>query len=108
MLVMNRLPCCDRATLQLEFAVFARPAFSVIVMVALAAAQMTTFMAGSDRMTAALAGQTEPLAVATAAMDNRNVATKVSGPADSRAAPRNHAIGKIRSVSDSAVSLLLR
>ncbi len=108
MLVMNRLPCCDRTTGRSELAVFASPGSPGVMIVALAAAQMTKFVAGSDRMTAALAGQTEPLAVATAAMDNRNVATKVSGPADSRAAPRNHAIGKIRSVSDSAVSLLLR
>ena len=62
-----------------ELAVFASLGLAGIVMVVFAAAQMTKFVAGSDRMTAALAGRTGSLAVATLAEESRTGGTNASG-----------------------------
>ena len=107
-LIMNRLPSWDRTTRRSELAVFASLGLAGVLMVALAAAQMTKFVAGSDRLAAALAGRAESLAVATPAENGRAVATNLLRPADARAAARPHATGRIRSASDSGLRLFLR
>ena len=105
---MNRLPCCDLTTRRSELVVFASLGLVGVMMVAFAATQMTKFVAGSDRMTAALAGRTGSLAVATLAEESRTGGTNASGPAAARAAVRHRIPGKIRSSSDSGLRLLLR
>ena len=87
---------------------FASLGLAGVMMVAMAAAQMTKFVAGSDRITAALAIQRAPLAVATPADASRTGTTNASRPADAHAATRGFANGKIRSACDSGLSLLLR
>lgn len=105
---MNRLPCCDLTTQRSELAVFASLGFVGVMMVALAAAQMTKFVAGSDRMTAALAGRTMSPVVTPLADERRAATTNVGGSAAVRAAARVHTNGKVRSASDSGLSLVLR
>ena len=105
---MNRLPCCDRTTHRSELAVFASLGLAGVMMVALALAQMSQFVAGGDRMTAALTIQDAPLATAAKAEVSLNVATNVNRRAEARAATRGLSNGKIRSASESGLSLLLR
>jgi hypothetical protein len=105
---MNRLPCCDQTTRRSELAVFASLGLAGVMLVVFAAAQMTKFVAGSDRLTAALADRAESPAVVTPADDSRSAATDVSAPANSRAASPDLATGKIHSATDSGLSLLLR
>jgi len=57
---MNRLPCCDRTTRRSEVAVFLSLGLAGAMMVAMAATQMTRFVAGSDRIAASLAAQSSP------------------------------------------------
>jgi hypothetical protein len=105
---MNRLPCCDRTTHQSELAVFASLGLAGVIMVALALAQMSQFVAGSDRMTAALTVRRAPLATATPVEIRLNGATNLSGRADAPAATRGLANGKPGAARDSGWSLLLR
>ena len=105
---MNRLPGCDLTTRRSELAVFASLGLVGVMMVAFAVTQMTKFVSGSDRMTAALAGPTVSLAIATLAEESQTGATNVNASAAARAAARNRATGKVRSASDSGLSLLLR
>jgi hypothetical protein len=104
---MNRLPGGDPTTRWSESVVFASLGLAGVLMVALAAAQMTKFVAGSDRVAAALAGRPASLAVATPADDALAVATDVSGPVDSRAAAHDPAKENTPSATDSGLDLLL-
>ena len=72
---MNRLPCCDRATRRSEVVVFLSLGLAGMMMVALTAVQMTKFVAGSDRITAALAGRQAPPSARTLAESDRRPIT---------------------------------
>jgi len=57
---MNHLPCWDGTTRRSEVAVFLSLGLASVMMVAMAAAQMTKFVARSDRIAASLAAQSSP------------------------------------------------
>jgi hypothetical protein len=81
---MNRLPGCDRTTARSEMALFASLGLAGLLMVALATVEMSGFVAGSDRIAAALNGQPS---VATAEPDggSKTAATNRVSPATERA-----------------------
>lgn len=93
---MNLLPGLDGATRRSELAVFISLGFAGVLMVALAAVQMTRFVADSDRMGAAPTD------------NSRIVSNNVCGPVNARAAPRERASGRLRSGGDPGLGRLLR
>lgn len=90
-----------------ELTVFASLGLAGVLVVALAAARMTKFVTGSDRMTTALAGRAFSLAVTKPADERRAVVTNVGESARAGAAARDHTNGEVRSASGSGLSLLL-
>ncbi len=80
---MNQLPGCDRTTQRSETAVYASLGLAAVLMVALALVQTSKYVAGSDRIAAALAPQ--PAALATTADVGKNVVTNTAKPAGERA-----------------------
>ena len=91
---MNRLPGCDRTTHRSELAVFASLGLAGALMVALALAQMSQFVADSEHVTAALTPQRAPLTNAASAHVGRVGGDKVNQPAAARGGARGSATDK--------------
>ena len=72
---MNLLPCCDRTTVRLELAMFATLSVAAVVMVVLAASQVTGAVARRSGPQAARAGWTISSAVSPTNDDVRPAAT---------------------------------
>lgn len=79
-----------------------------VMMVALAVVQMTGFVAGRDRLNAALTGRTAPLTAPAQADVNGPGVTNVSGHRAVGASVPEHTNGTLRSAAASGLSLLLR
>ena len=72
---MHFLPCCDRTTVRLELVVFASLSLAVVVMVVLAASQVTGAVARRSGSDAARAGRTISSEVSPTNDDVRPAAT---------------------------------
>jgi len=105
---MNLLPSCDRTTQRSELAVFLSLGLAGVMMILLATAQMTSFVAGSDLLNAALTGRPAPLMAPAQADANGAGVTNVSGPRAVGASVPEHTNGTLRSAAVSGLSLLLR
>jgi len=92
---MNRLPSCDETTRRSELAVFGGLGLAVVMMVSLALVQTAKFVAGSDRIAAALSERQESLANTAPAGGGKTVATNVVSPASPRANVRTATPGKV-------------
>lgn len=77
-----------------ELAVFAGLGLAVVMMIALALVQTTKFVAGSDRIAAALSGRQASLAGTVPAAAGRTIATNLAMPA------ARHANDRIRPPGD--------
>ena len=93
---MNRLPGHDQTTQRSELLVFASLGFAGVMLIALAAVQMTEFVASRDRMVAAL---TVPSTTATG---------EVSAPVNLHTATRGAMQRNLFSATESALVRLLR
>jgi len=76
-------------------AVFAGLGLATVMMVALALVQTTKFVAGSDRIAAALSGRQESLASTAPTHDGKTIATNVAAPAAQQAGARARTPGKV-------------
>lgn len=82
---MTRLPSVDRTTQQSELAVFASLGLAGVVMVALALIQTTKYVAGSDRIAAALASPPTVFTTALPSDPAKPGVTNAATPAGERA-----------------------
>ena len=78
-----------------ELAVFASLGVAAVIMLSLTLVQTTKFVAGSDRIAAALSGRQESLAQTAPTNDGKTVATNVTLPATQQAGTRTRTPGKV-------------
>jgi hypothetical protein len=76
-------------------AVFASLGVAALIMLSLALVQTTKFVAGSDRIAAALSERQESLATTAPANDGKTIATNATLPAAQQAGARTRTPGKV-------------
>lgn len=92
---MNRLPCCDCATRRSETAVFASLALVGIATIVFAAFAVVQFVNGSDRIVAALSGNSDAVVCKTSGAGAPATLTNVTTIQSRRSPTATAAPGKV-------------